>query len=220
MSFAVSFWRIVNWPGNPLWARCSSESSSCNARLEDVVHGPVRLQPCRHSIVFFDSEFPQVRYSRTRPVPLLSVTHPDATTDPIVEACARRLKRDQMTITHPTLKVAPQLCEPMSHQNAAIATIHLFHAFTKSAFNLRADWKLSARSSESKPSPVAFIESQGDSFCLAGAAFLLIDFQLQFASQDDEFTACEDSVSGIDADSNRLAADSPTDRLNAAVEQH
>ena len=58
-----------------------------------------------HRFVCFDPEFPQIRNLRPWAAPLLPVTGPDATTDPLVEICKVRLDRHQTKITHPALKV-------------------------------------------------------------------------------------------------------------------
>jgi len=64
----------------------------------------------------------------------------------------------------------------MGHRHAAVATSDLFHAVTEFAFVLRADSNLTAPADELEAEKL-------DAFRTADAALLVIDHQLQFASQ-------------------------------------
>ena len=64
----------------------------------------------------------------------------------------------------------------MTHRHAASATIDLLHAVTKLVFVLWADSNLTAPAFESEAKKL-------DAFGTADAALLVVDHQLQFASQ-------------------------------------
>src|SRR5690606_16451137 len=92
------------------------------------------------------------------------------------EGCKVRFDRDQTKVTHPPLKITTQLREAMRHRHTAIAASDLFDSVTELLLVLRADSNLTAPPHELKAEKL-------DSFRAADAALLMIDHQLQFASQ-------------------------------------
>ena len=54
---AVNDCQIVNRLASPSLVRCSIDSAACTARLDDITHGPLLLQPCVTASTFWMAIF-------------------------------------------------------------------------------------------------------------------------------------------------------------------
>ena len=82
---------------------------------------------------FSDAELPQIRDASSRVTPLLPVTRPETTTDPLVEFAEEAFDRHQAEVAHPALEVAPKPKIPVLHRHATVAASD----FADSVFELR-----------------------------------------------------------------------------------
>src|SRR5712691_4481095 len=74
---------------------------------------------------FSDAELSQIRDTGSRATPLLPVTGPEATTNPLVQFAEKAFDRHQAEVAHPALEVATQFDKPICHRHATIAASDL-----------------------------------------------------------------------------------------------